>query len=172
MTIYMTAAQSLLTCLEGALNARPNPPARMMLRAGEQVTPLLGQSEDECCDGLAWVRIAGVQQIRNSSDFENFGNCVGTGRRLTLEMGVVRCAPTSDVSTVPTEDQWTNAALQLDSDHDAMEAALCCLLEAFGDELGGVPTLGADGYTPTGVDGNCIGGRMTVEMEVDCGCQA
>jgi hypothetical protein len=163
----MDAAQALLACLETALNARANPPARVMLRAGEVVTPLLGTSEDECCDGLAWVRIAGVAR---RTDFDAIQPCVGTGRRLTLEMGVVRCAPTSDSATVPTEEQWTNAALQLDSDHDAMEAALCCLADT--GDWDPLPELGADGYRPTGVDGNCIGGLMTVELEVDCGCQA
>ena len=163
----MVAAQTLLDCLETALNTRANPPARMMLRAGEVVTPLLGTSEDECCDGLAWVRIAGTQP---RTSFNQVGECVGTGRRLTLEMGVVRCAPSADASSVPTEAQWTNAALQLDSDHDAMEAALCCLAAA--EDWDTVPVLGADGYRPTGVDGNCIGGIMTVELEVDCGCQA
>jgi hypothetical protein len=172
MTAYMDAAQALLTCLENALNARANPPAAVMLRAGEQVTPLLGTSRDECCEGLGWVRIA---EILPRTDFPGQKPCFGVGRRLTLEMGVVRCAPTSDVSTIPTEEQWTNVSLQLDSDIDAMEAALCCAFEML-DEIGGSatasPELGSAGYRPTGVDGNCIGGIMTVEMEIDCGCQA
>ena len=167
MTVYMNAAQTLLTCLETALNARANPPGSIMLRAGQEVTPLLGTSKDECCEGLAWVRIAGVVQ---RSTFASVGECIGVGRRLTLEMGVVRCAPSADASSVPTEEQWTNAALQLDSDHDAMEEALCCLASA--EDWDTMPVLGADGYRPTGVDGNCIGGIMTVELEVDCGCQA
>ena len=170
MSAPMTAAQLLLECLRTALLARPAPPPenKIMLRAGQEVTPLLGKNTDECCTGLAWVRVAGVEANRRFAEFERVGTCFTHTRIALLELGVVRCAPSADVNGVPTADQWTAVALQVDSDYEAMEAALCC---AYGDleQLGDNPPIVRQ-YDPLGVDGNCIGGIMTVEVEVSCGC--
>lgn len=170
MSAPMTAAQLLLACLRTALDARPAPPPadKIMLRAGQEVTPLLGKHTDECCTGLAWVRVAGVRANDRYADRTGIGTCFTHTRTATLEMGVVRCAPSATVNGVPTADQWTATALQVDSDYEAMEAALCC---AYGDlnDLGDdVPVI--DQYEPLGVDGNCIGGTMTVEVDLSCGC--
>lgn len=169
MTNAIVVAQELLSCLETAIAGTPYPidPQYIMLRAGAEVTPLLGTQDDECCRGLAWVRIAGVSGVRQLGDLDNVA-CFEQERTLTLEMGVVRCAPSADVSGVPTEDQWTNAALQLDSDFGAMQSAVCC---AFSD-LEGSPAeeVAVGDYTPTGADGNCIGGTMQVLVRMSACC--
>lgn len=168
MTNAMTLAQDLLTCLQNALLAGPNPPPanKIMLRAGAEVTPLLGTGTDECCTGLGWVRIANISGARDVGDA--LLGCFGNERILTLEMGVARCAPMSDITTVPSEDDWTAAAVQLDADQGAMESAVCC---AFGPESNTLYSARAIGeYLPFGVDGNCIGGTMTVLLNYDACC--
>jgi len=169
MTVAFTLAQSLLDCLQTALLAGPNPPPanKVMLRAGAEVTPLLGLTTDECCTGLGWVRIAGISGVRQLGDLDNVA-CFSQERTLTLELGVARCAPTSDISTVPSEDDWFESASQLDADQGAMEAAVCC---AFGD----VDSIAAEEvavgeYQPFGIDGNCIGGTMTVLIRMSACC--
>jgi hypothetical protein len=166
----MTLAQQLLACLETSLGAGPAPiaPAYVMLRAGSQVTPLLGTGDDECCRGLGWVRIVRVTGVRELGERENVA-CFQQERTVVLEMGVARCAPSAPVSGVPTEDQWTTVALQLDADHGAMEAAICC---AFGedDELFAAEEVAVGDYEPFGVDGNCIGGTMTVNLRMTNCC--
>lgn len=169
MTQAMTLAQTLLACLETELTGSVYPIAaeHVMLRAGAEVTPLLGTNEDECCRGLGWVRIAGITGVRTLGELDNTA-CFSQERTVTLEMGVARCAPSSDTASVPTEDQWTDAALKLDVDQGAMEAAICC---AFGDVEGSVAEEVAVGaYEPFGVDGNCIGGRMTVQIRITHCC--
>lgn len=169
MTQAILLAQELLACLQTELTASPYPiaPEHVMLRAGAQVTPLLGTNDDECCRGLGWVRIASISGVRDIGSLDNV-SCFSQERTLTLELGVVRCAPSSDTSSVPTEDQWTLAALQLDEDQGDMEAAICC---AFGDIEGSVAEEVAVGeYQPTGVDGNCIGGTMTVNIRMTVCC--
>lgn len=168
MTTAMTLAQALLTCLETSLAAGPNPPASTMLRAGREVTPLLGTNADECCGGLGWVRIARVSGVRQLGERDNV-SCFAQERTLVLEMGVARCAPSAPVSGVPSEADWATTALQLDADMGAMEAAVCC---AFGD-LDDNPfaeEVAVGDYEPFGVDGNCIGGTMqvTVRMTICC----
>lgn len=169
MTHAMTLAQQLLACLEATLLAGPNPPPahKIMLRAGSEVTPLLGTGTDECCTGLGWVRIDRVTGVRALGERENV-SCFQQERTVVLEMGVARCAPLASIDTVPTEDQWLASALQLDADNGAMEAAVCC---AFGDDQDPVAEEVAVGdYLPFGVDGNCIGGTMTVTIRMTQCC--
>lgn len=168
----MVLAQQLLACLEVALQAphpQPIAPAYVMLRAGGEVTPLLGTTEDECCRGLGWVRIAGLSGVRDVNDLDTTAQCFGSQRVLVLELGVARCAPSAPVSSVPTEDQWTTVALLLDADMGAMEQAICC---AFGGDavepIAGDVAVGE--YVPFGVDGNCIGGTMTVRIALERCC--
>lgn len=169
MTAAMVLAQELLTCLQAELLAGPNPPPanKVMLRAGAEVTPLLGTMTDECCTGLGWVRIARVEAVKRVGDPDNVV-CYTQWRDLTLEMGVARCAPSAPVSGVPSEDQWAASAVQLDADMGAMERALCC---AFNDiEESVAEEVAAGEYEPFGVDGNCIGGTMTVTVRIDACC--
>lgn len=169
MTAAMDLAQELLACLEAQLLAGPNPPPanKIMLRAGAEVTPLLGTGTDECCTGLGWVRIARTSGAKQIGARDNVV-CYTQDRDLILEMGVARCAPSAPISGVPTEDQWTASALQLDADLGAMERAVCC---AFGDLEGSAADEAAVGdYEPFGVDGNCIGGTMTVTLRISACC--
>jgi hypothetical protein len=165
----MAIAQELLECLQAALATRPEPlpDERVCLRAGESVAPSLSTNADECCPGLAWVRVAGVEPA------EGFvianPRCVNHVRTVTLEMGVVRCMPTPGPNNMVTCDQWTAKTLQLDSDYEAMEAALCCLstqIQALPGDVDVVP----GPYAPLGPDGNCIGGTLTLQTVFACAC--
>lgn len=167
MSFAGLASQELLDCLRTELQARPNVPAYIMLRAGREVTPLLSTVQDECCQGLAWVRFAGAELAQTINPVTG-QKCFGQGRQYALEMGVVRCAPTPGAGSIPTEAQWSSLFFQLDSDYDAMEAALCCLKEFVYEQADNVPLMAE--YVPLGQDGNCIGGIMTITLEADCGC--
>ena len=171
MTVALPLAQELLQCLENTLTV--NPPAQFCLRAGERVTPQLSTVEDECCSGLAWVRIAGTEPLVLRGAEDTMWGCINHMRRSVLEMGVVRCMPTPPPDALVTCDQWTALALQLEADHTAMEAALCCLYDAL--NTGGVPNVGdvvlrPGVYEPTGPEGRCLGGTLTVTAEHGCSC--
>lgn len=169
MTAAITIAEELRDCLETAIAAGPAPilPAYIMLRAGGEVTPLLGLNDDECCRGLAWVRIKSIQGVRGLGELDNV-SCFQQERTLELELGVVRCAPSAPVSGVPTEEQWTAAAHQLDADQGAMEAAICCLVADADNVLAEESAAGQ--YLPFGIDGNCIGGTMSVFIRMTICC--
>ena len=171
MTVALPLAQSLLACLEDSLTV--NPPAQVCLRAGEFVNPQISTTEDECCSGLAWVRIVGTDPLilRGQEDL-TFG-CFNHMRATVLEMGVVRCMPTPDADTLVSCDQWTALTAQMEADHTAMEAALCCLRELV--RGGTVPAitdvaLYVGEYAPRGPDGRCLGATLTVRAEHGCSC--
>lgn len=167
----MDLAQILLGCLETQLQAPhpwPVPADRVMLRAGEQVIPLASTSTDECCTGLGYVRIAGVQGVRDVTDRMAASGCFKAERLLTLELGVYRCIPTPDANQIVTAEQWSEAALKLDADWQAMEAAVCC---AFGEpEQLRIGPVAVGLYEPIGPDANCIGGRTTVNIVMEACC--
>jgi hypothetical protein len=163
-------AQILLSCFGDAIADGPDPiaPPYICLRFGAQVTPMLGTTTDECCTGLAWVRVAGVDGIGNDVDNPLYNRCLNTGRRLVLELGTARCIPYGTVQAPPTCDAWTTAALQMDADHRSMEQAVCCftdivLAAPFAPDL--ITVLS---YQPAGPDGTCISGTMTVQLDYYC----
>ncbi|HEX6518277.1 MAG TPA: hypothetical protein VF049_22140 [Nocardioidaceae bacterium] len=172
MTQALSLAQLLVGCLATQLQDPPHPwpipPERVMLRAGEQVIPLASTVTDECCLGLGYVRVSGIQGVRDVTDRMASSGCFMAERVLTLEMGVYRCIPTPAAGQIITAAQWDEAAMKLDADWRAMEAAVCC---AFGDpdalQIGPV-AVGL--YEPVGPDANCIGGRMTVTIAMEACC--
>lgn len=171
MTQAMDLAQLLLGCLSGELQAPhpwPVPPERVMLRAGEQVIPLASTVTDECCTGLGYVRIAGITGVRDVTDRMASSQCFMAERLLTLELGVYRCIPTPERDEIITAAQWDEAAMKLDADWRAMEAAICC---AFGDpESLRIGPIAVGLYEPVGPDANCIGGRLTVNIVMEACC--
>lgn len=171
MTRPAEYAQLLLQCLSERLDASafPLPADKMCLRFGQEVFPSLGSQTDECCTGLAWVRVADVRALADPDDTTT-GNCpITSARRLTLEMGTARCIPFGTVQAPPTCDQWTEVALKMDSDWAAMEAAVCCLADTVSTLPFG-PRVFPGEYQPLGPDGNCVKGTMTVFVDYDCGC--
>ncbi|HSX97266.1 MAG TPA: hypothetical protein VLG91_07725 [Streptomyces sp.] len=167
MTIAMVRAQELLFCFQNELQAphsKPILPEHVMLRAGAQVTPLLSLSDDECCRGLGWVRIANISGVREiNSTAPQDARCFGQERVLTLEIGAARCAPTPGASQIPGEDEWSAVAMLLDEDQGAMERAICCAFSELDDVAVG-------DYEPFGQDGNCIGGTMQVLVTMEACC--
>ena len=163
-------AQIVLACLNTQITDGPFPipGEKICLRFGERVDPTIGTAEDECCTGLAWVRVASVD---NRVDPDDPGQCIHLLQRLTLELGTARCIAFGDTQRGATCDQWTEAALKMDSDFMAMQAAVCCARAAM---VGVQPEL-ADRvrqgrYEPFGPDGNCLRGTMQMTIDYDCGC--
>jgi len=164
-------AQVLLACLKTRLDGGPKPIAdeHVCLRFGQEVNPSLGTGVDECCTGLAWVRVVTVTGLDDPSDPAR-NVCTTTQRRLTLEMGTARCIPFGTVEAPPTCDQWTEAALQMDADHQAMEAAICCFIDAV-EAMPFAPfNVAVTDYQPFGPDGNCLRGTLQLTIDYDCGC--
>ncbi|MGW8357401.1 hypothetical protein [Streptomyces wedmorensis] len=171
MTKAMELQQILLGCLETQLQAPhpwPVPSERVMLRAGEQVIPLLSSNgEDECCLGLGYVRNAGLSAVRDVTD-RLASKCFQQERVLTLELGVYRCMPTPNANAIVTAAQWDVLAQKLDADYGAMEAAVCCAFDDSDSLRIGPVAVGQ--YEPVGPDANCLGGRMTVNIVMEACC--
>ena len=172
MTQALSLAQLLVGCLATNLQGPEHPwpiqDERVMLRAGEQVIPLLSSTgDDECCLGLGYVRIANLSGVRDIRDRLASG-CFERERVLTLEMGVYRCMPTPEAGAIVSPTEWDTLAAKLDADYGAMEKAVCC---AFDDpESLRIGPVAVGLYEPVGPDANCLGGRMTVSVSMEACC--
>lgn len=172
--LLLPIALELLECFRTALELQTNPPGIICLRAGDAVAADIGQTFDECCEGLAWVRPAGfymsgtqTSPFPSPSTDEAIFACGVPAWGFSMEMGALRCIPTNHRLTCT---EWTNVTAQQLADAKAMRAAVCCL-EAAHDP--GDVALGT--WSPLGPAGGCLGGTWTVSFlvsnvcEVNCG---
>lgn len=164
-------AMRLLVCLSEQAKLLEKPPKDVMLRSGNQVNFLMSLTKNECCNGLAWVRVAGIVPSSGANG-QNFPSqdltpqkC-GTARyAVELEMGIVRCAPVATAQAIPSDDIWNISAVDTLADFAAMDRAICCFLDGFG----GIALPGA--WTPLAVQGMCVGGVMTLTASANpCNC--
>lgn len=167
--VEFTISEALRDCLEAALAERPNPPAEVCLRVGQEVFLGVSLTEDECCSGLGWVRVAEFFPSADAfpAQDETFTPCGPFQYAVELEMGVARCAPQGEGNLLPACADWTDSALQLAYDRQAMSAAVCCLRGQFKTLLGdaNVPWVTRPWVTSNN-EGGCVGGTMRVVVSV------
>lgn len=159
----------LRDCLMTELALRDNPPAETCFIPGEDGRTFLsiGLAENKCCDGYAWVRVAGVSPILEATQTDgDSGNCGVFRWRVDYEIGVARCAPWGDAQAGPSCTDWTTLAVQVQSDAEAMRCALACLKAQVAS--GRAQPVAWQAFGP---EGGCTGGIMGVSIQIDdCGC--
>lgn len=169
--IATPVATQLLACLTEQMGTLPSPPARIQLRAGAETGPMIGPNVDECCAGLAWVRVANVYPSWDS--FPGPDNtwlpCGPLAYAVVLEMGSAFCMPWSDSDDTfdnidpPSTADWQTAFDTLMIHQTLMRrAAACCFLPTQRRAVGA--------WTPLSVEGGCTGGTLLVTVSVMAPC--
>jgi hypothetical protein len=162
--MVMPLARELLECFDLELVKVESPPMYVQLRPGNVVAHLLSTFQDECCQGLAWVRPDSF--FPSSSTFPTQDTLpIKGGTRawaVRLEMGAVRCAPLGDEDTVPTAAEWDATVQAVMDDAAAMRRAICCFIEAKTGRSGRV-LVGA--WQPIEVQGGCVGGILPITVQ-------
>lgn len=160
--LVMPLAVEMLDCLAQEIAKVENPPAYVGLRPGDVVDYLMSEHEDECCEGLAWVRPAGFYPASDFPAQDDLPQPKGVaGWGVTLELGVVRCAPTPDATRIPTPAEWTDVTQAVMDDAAALRRAICCFIEARQNRQRNV-LIGP--WQPISVQGGCVGGLLTVTL--------
>lgn len=170
--IATPVANALLACLTTQMNHLPAPPARIQLRVGAETGPLIGPNVDECCAGLAWVRVADVYPSWDSfpAPDNTWLPCGPLAYAVVLEMGSAFCMPWSDSDDgfdnvdPPNTADWQTAFTTLMQHQTLMRrAAACCFPPTQRRAVGE--------WAPLSVDGGCTGGtlRVTVSVMAPCG---
>ncbi len=160
--LVMPLARTLLECYEQELVKLDDPPAYVQLRAGNVVSHLLSTFQDECCEGLAWVRPASFLPSSTTFPVPDPGPLPKgvSAWAVTLEMGYVRCAPVGDEDRIPTGDEWDATVQAVMDGAAAMRRAFCCL-----SEIRGARRVVAGTWQPIEVQGGCVGGLMPVTIQ-------
>lgn len=166
-TMVLPIAENLLACLCEAVAEAPNPPASCCLRPGVTVAQGVSEHEDECCEGLAWVRVSRVWPTGSEVGFPAINddpfNCSPISYGIEMEMGIYRCAPTGDERNLPTCDEWTATTEQILDDAASMRRAWCCFRDNYDNSAKLVGQ-----WIPVMVQGGCTGGTMTIMIESYC----
>lgn len=160
--LVMPIAFELLDCLEQEVDKVTRPPLYRGLRPGQVVDHLISTTSDECCQGLAWVRP--VLFVPSSGKFpiqDEEPTPRGTNAwAVTLEMGVVRCAPTPDENSIPSNAAWNAVVQDVMDDAAAMRRAICCYIAA--DEVARKKYTLPLEWQPLDTEGGCVGGTLQV----------
>lgn len=169
--MVLPLANRLLACLCDALADNPNPPLHCCLRVGDVVYADFNQTQDQCCEGLAYVRISRVYpSFEFPTQTELWTPCAHIALAAELEMGVFRCEPQQGTTSLPSCEDWTSVTTQVANDWQAMLAAACCLDEQLQIESPGTPAL-LGTWQPMNSGGGCTGGTQTVMVGVmNCSC--
>jgi hypothetical protein len=169
--IASPVAAQLLACFTAKLNALPTPPAYIQMRVGQETGPLIGPGVDECCSGLAWVRVAGVRPSWDSfpATDNTWVPCGPLAYAVDLEMGMAFCMPWSDSSGAPddldppsTADWAVAFATQMRDQNLMRQTAACC--------FGPTQRRAVGEWSPLPVEGGCTGGKLTVTVSVMSPC--
>jgi hypothetical protein len=160
----------LLACLEAAVARLPDPPSIVSLRPGDRIQMLLSRNLDECCAGLAWVRLARIYpSTRFPQEDIDATNCGSLGWAAVLEMGVARCAPRPAPEVLTSADDWGDLTRAIFNDSAAMRRAICCWAD-LPTQRGRLYVPGQ--WLPLTVEGGCAGGAQTLVVQVgDCDCE-
>lgn len=176
--LILPAAERLLFFLCQALeevHEEEFRPLNCCLRVGESVSADASTYEDICCEGLGWVRVN--QMFASNNEFPNPDtaeviSCAIYAWGVILEMGVIRCAPTGDIDTIPTCAEWTQLSINVANDALAMRKAMQCFIEEQNANFDN-RSVAVGSWDPLPTSGGCAGGTwdITVQIINDCeGC--
>lgn len=162
--VVMPLARQLLECYAIELDKVEGPPKYVRLAAGNVVAHLLSNYEDECCEGLAWVRPSAFFPSSAGFPTQDAAPVKGGTRAwaITLELGAVRCAPVGDENAIPTMEQWDDTVQAVMDDAAAMRRAICCFIDAAPGRSGKVL---AGVWQPIDIQGGCVGGILPVTIQ-------
>jgi hypothetical protein len=173
-TILIPLANELLTCLETAAGANPDPPDNFCLRAGGPVihdADAAASLDTACCPGLGYVRLG--RNFPSSAEFPapdpRNEKCLSLARAQEIFVGIVRCIPGMGSPEGPSCTDWTATAVHDADDNQAIWDAVCCWVETTEFKK-----LRSRPYSIVGTDviaeGGCIERFMTILIQIPKCC--
>lgn len=163
--LVMPLARELLECYTVELDKLARPPASVGLRPGSTVDLLISTSEDECCQGLGWVRPSSFNPTAGP-----FPTQPQSAQRqgplawaVNLELGYARCAPTPDANRIPSNEEWDEVTQAVMDAGAAMRRAVCCWVEQNKTMRNQQVLIGQSAWVS--VEGGCVGLVLPVTLQ-------
>lgn len=181
--MVMPVLVAALQCLKSFAPIWPNAPQLFQVRPGNSFTASADSAFDECCAGVAWVRMGTMWPTDNFPVQKvDVGVAEETDWAVQVEFGIQRCIPTQGddgvYGSVVTTAQWLAATMQETDDAAMLRKAACCLRDSYVGFQG--RPLGNSGFimgtqTPLENSGPCGGIMLLTTVRVpacDCADQA
>lgn len=167
--VVMPLARRMLECFDIEIQKVPTPPKYVQLRTGTVVDHLISMNQNECCEGLAWVRPMAFYPMGDTFPDQLPAPIQGAlaGAKawvVQLELGAVRCFPTPDATSIPTGDQWDAATQAVMDDAAAMRRALCCMVAWYQQTYRNTTRVLPGIWQPLATEGGCAGGILPVTL--------
>lgn len=140
-------------------------PKHERITPGTEVAAALTQTEDECCSGIASVRVVRVFPSEHFPDEDPRAASEGgpIAYAVELELMVLRCGTAPGANMAPTDDQLTSDAQTTMDDAAALRRtgpAMARQGVVFDYRIGT--------WEPVSAEGNCIGGTLQLAVHVGC----
>ena len=154
-------AAKLLQCLRDEVQLSPSPNAVVGFRTGTTGQPLAGLTEDECCDGAAFVRVVRTYPSWGVPAPALTSMSCAQPHGVVFELSIWRCSPIGDISEPPVQQAWNDLHQELLNDRLTMLSAICCL-QAQLDQR----TIMIGEWAPVNTDGGCVGSTVTLDVDI------
>lgn len=159
------------TCLTSTVASMPTDeqPAHVIMAPGTERSGDMSQFEDQCCEGLAFVRMA---RTFASADFPNedadpIPPCGPYAVAAVIEVGIIRCAPVGTADYMPSDDAWNAAAVQSAKDNGYLFSVMCCVRDLL-ESRHQTSSIFYNDWMPTPVEGGCVGSRIQFTVQMEC----
>jgi len=150
----------LLTALLGCTVAALNPTPKVSF-----VATGIAPAWDECCEGMAWVRVQSLEMVRPPAMGMTLGDPCRRSWLTTVGVGALRCASTvQDIggNWAPKPSAITADSMQVLLDEAAILNAMhCCVPPSTA-----LKSLTVVRWDALGPEGGCVGGEWTVNLTV------
>lgn len=162
-----------LACLSDEVAKVTSPPKYVRMSTGSSFSAQLAPNvADECCEGVAWLRVINVFPSSNFPEQDvSVERFLPDSLAVPLELGVARCLPIADPQVgILTPAQTAANVKAIMDDRAALMRAACCLYDA-GRATGEVLDVLIGQWTPLDDEGNCMGGTLALTVQVRaCDC--
>lgn len=156
------AAELLMSCLAAEAAASPSPPGTISYRLGVTGEPLAGTIVDECCNGLAFVRVSTMTPSWSTPTPNATPIRCGLAWQIEFEIGIWRCVPIGSAEVPPDSLDWLAAQNQMFDDMLTLRAAACCFV---GKREPGTVVY-SDISPKDDPEGGCFGVSMTLLVDL------
>lgn len=165
---YITLVTS---CYQSAIATMPidQQPEHLQVRAGIQAMPDISQFQDECCEGLAYIRIMRTYPSADfpTPDAEPITPCGPYSLAVETELGLYRCFHVGTAEEVVGDVFQTAAGLQEAADYGYLYKAMCCVNTALEGMFRTRSVVFSD-WAPFEVQGGCFGSRIQFITQLEC----
>lgn len=141
------------------------PPMHYRIVPGLAAALALNEMVDECCQGVAWLRVVRITATREFPvESDDFLPEEPVSWMVTVEMAVARCGGGPGPQLAPTDAQYNADTFKLMDDDSAMRRVGATFKATSTHAID--YHYGPGGWEPLAAEGGCMGGTRNITIQV------